>query len=148
MRRRRCRTRSSRRIARCAGSARTPRCARGSLAIVANEARNRRRAAGRRTAFELRLAEERRPGGAAPSPEAALLEHEQRARLLAAIDRLGHEHRQVVTCRHLLGLSEAETAAALGWRRGTVKSRLSRALDRLAADLGAKAPAHERSLAR
>lgn len=37
--------------------------------------------------------------------------------------------------RYLLGLSEAETAEALGVRRGTVKSRLSRALDRLKAEL-------------
>ena len=34
-------------------------------------------------------------------------------------------------CRHLLGLGEEETAAALGLRRGTVKSRTSRALERL-----------------
>ena len=34
-------------------------------------------------------------------------------------------------CRYLLDLSEEETAAALGVRRGTVKSRLSRALGRL-----------------
>jgi RNA polymerase sigma factor (sigma-70 family) len=111
------------------------------LAIVANEARNRRRSAGRRARFELRLAEEHRSGGAAPSPEAALLARERSARLLAAIDELGEEHRQVVTCRYLIGLSEAETAAALGWRKGTVKSRLSRALDRLGAELGADAPA-------
>jgi RNA polymerase sigma factor (sigma-70 family) len=101
------------------------------LAIVANEARNRRRSAARRARFELNLAEERPSRDAAPSPEAALLAREQRARLLAAIDTLGEEQRQVVACRHLLGLSERETAAALGWRPGTVKSRLSRALARL-----------------
>ena len=33
--------------------------------------------------------------------------------------------------RYFLQLSEAETAAALGCARGTVKSRLSRALARL-----------------
>jgi RNA polymerase sigma-70 factor (ECF subfamily) len=36
-----------------------------------------------------------------------------------------------VTCRYLLDLDEAETAAVLGWPRGTVKSRLHRALKRL-----------------
>jgi RNA polymerase sigma-70 factor (ECF subfamily) len=43
----------------------------------------------------------------------------------------------VIGCRYLLELSEAETAEALGWRVGTVKSRLSRALPRLRAEIGA-----------
>ncbi len=105
------------------------------LAIVANESRNRRRSAARRARFELHLAGERPSADAAPSPEAALLDREQRARLLAAIETLSEEHRQVVACRHLLGLSEHETAAALGCRPGTVKSRLSRALARLEEEL-------------
>jgi RNA polymerase sigma-70 factor (ECF subfamily) len=41
------------------------------------------------------------------------------------------ELREVVTCRYLLDLSETETATALHIPRGTVKSRLSRALARL-----------------
>jgi RNA polymerase sigma factor (sigma-70 family) len=105
------------------------------LAIVANEARNRRRAAGRRARLELHLAEERPSGGAAPSPEVALLAREERAELLAAVDRLGEEQRAAVACRYFLGLSEAETAAVLGCRPGTVKSRLSRALARLEEEL-------------
>ena len=106
------------------------------LRIVANEARNRRRAAGRREALALRAAAEDRPGDAVPSPEAALLEGESRARLLAAIERLSDDHRDAVACRYLLELSEDETAAALGIRRGTVKSRLARALERLREELG------------
>ena len=43
------------------------------LRIVGNEARNRRRSAGRRAAMELRVAEDLRLGGAAPSPEGALM---------------------------------------------------------------------------
>src|SRR2546430_16021890 len=43
------------------------------LRIVANEARNRARSAGRRHQLELRLFEGFRPGDAAPSPEAAAL---------------------------------------------------------------------------
>ena len=105
------------------------------LAIVANEARNRRRATGRRARLSLQLAEERPSGGAAPSPEVALLAREERAELLAAVDRLGAEQRAVVACRYFLGLSEAETAAVLGCRPGTVKSRLSRALARLEEEL-------------
>ena len=110
------------------------------LAIVANEARNRRSAAGRREDLVLRVAEERRPGDAVPSPEAALLDSERRDELLAALARLSDADRRAIACRHLLGLSERETAAAFGVRRGTVKSRLSRALARLRAELGEVEP--------
>jgi RNA polymerase sigma-70 factor, ECF subfamily len=107
------------------------------LSIVANEARNRRRSAGRRQALVLRAAAaDAAPGDAAPSPEAALVSAERRQELLAALGRLGDDHRDVLTCRYLLELSEDETAAALGVRRGTVKSRLARALERLRAELG------------
>jgi RNA polymerase sigma-70 factor, ECF subfamily len=101
------------------------------LAIVANEARNRVRAAGRRERLTLRVAEERRPGDAVPSPEAALLDYERRDELLAAVAELPQPDREAIACRYLLDLSEAETAAALDIARGTVKSRLSRALGRL-----------------
>jgi RNA polymerase sigma factor (sigma-70 family) len=101
------------------------------LTIVANEARNRVRSAGRRERLALRVAEERRPGGAVPSPEAALLDFERREELLAAIAELPDADREAIACRYFLDLSEAETAAALGCPRGTVKSRLSRALGRL-----------------
>ena len=103
------------------------------LRIVANEARNRRRAVGRRAALELRGGEERLRADAAPSPEASLLAASERAALLAAIEALPERDRLVIACRHLLELSEAETAAALGCRPGTVQSRLSRALERLRA---------------
>jgi RNA polymerase sigma-70 factor (ECF subfamily) len=106
------------------------------LKIVANEARNRRRAAGRREALALRAATQDRPGDAVPSPEAALLAGEERTSLLAAVNALSEEHRLAIACRYFLGLSEEETAAALGVRRGTVKSRLSRALERLRESLG------------
>src|SRR5829696_8558705 len=106
------------------------------LAIVANEARNRRRSAGRRAALALRAAGEGRSSGeAAPSPEAALLAGERRAALLGALARLRDDDRAVIGCRYLLELSEAETAAALGVRPGTVKSRLARSLERLRAEL-------------
>ena len=106
------------------------------LRIVANEARNRRRSAARRERLSLRAAAEARPGDAVPSPEAALLARESQEELLAAIDRLSDEHRDAIACRYLLDLSEDETAAALRVRRGTVKSRVSRALDRLREELG------------
>src|SRR5512133_2700084 len=101
------------------------------LRIVANEARNRRRSAVRRERLALRAATEDRPGDAVPSPEAAVLAREPQERLLAAVERLPEEYRDAVACRYFLELSEEETAAALGIRKGTVKSRLSRALARL-----------------
>ena len=109
------------------------------LQIVANEARNRRRSAGRRTALVMRTAADAPSGEAAPSPEAATLTNEQRDGLLAAVNQLREEDRLVIACRYFLELSEEETAATLGWRRGTVKSRLSRALGRLRAQVGEKA---------
>jgi RNA polymerase sigma-70 factor, ECF subfamily len=100
------------------------------LKIVVNEARNRR-ASERRHALVLHLDDELSPGGAAPSSEAAAIAAEERRSLLRAIASLREEERLVVVCRHLLGLSEQETATALGLRVGTAKSRLSRALARL-----------------
>jgi len=105
------------------------------LRIVANEARNRRRSAMRRTGLVLRAAEDRPSGDAAPSPESAVLAGESRAGLLAAINGLRDEDREVIGARYFLDLSEAEAAEALGIPRGTVKSRLSRALGRLRAQL-------------
>ncbi len=103
------------------------------LTIVANQARDRRRSEGRREGLWLRAAgEERRSeGGAASSPDAALLAGTARADLLEALGGLREEDRLVLGCRFLLDLGEAETAAALGVRPGTVKSRTSRALGRL-----------------
>ena len=109
------------------------------LRIVANEARNRRRSAGRRAGLALR-AGAAASGDAAPSPEAAALSHARREELLAALGALDERDRGVLVHRFLLDLGEEETAAALGIRRGTVKSRTSRALARMRAALGEEAP--------
>ncbi len=101
------------------------------LRIVANEAHNRRRSAGRAYALQLRVATTEPSGDAAPSPEGAALGREQREALVAAVQRLDERDRDVLTCRYLLELSEEETATVLDVRRGTVKSRTARALDRL-----------------
>ena len=100
------------------------------LRIVANEARNRRRSAGRRTGLAQRATEVAGPAFE-PSPEHGYLAAEQREALFAAVNRLRDEDREVIGARFLLELSEAETAEALGIPRGTVKSRTSRALVRL-----------------
>lgn len=101
------------------------------LKIVTNEARNRVRSSARVAGMRLRLAHSSPSGDATPSPEGEVLAGETRAALAAAVDSLPAKQRLAVTYRYFLGLSEAETAAALGWPPGSVKSRLSRALTRL-----------------
>ena len=53
------------------------------------------------------------------------------------VARLREDDQLIIAARYFLGLSEAETAIALRLRRGTVKSRLSRALGRLQGELEA-----------
>jgi RNA polymerase sigma-70 factor (ECF subfamily) len=103
------------------------------LRIVANEARNRSRSSGRRQRLELRLADDFRPGDAAPSPEAVVVATDERRRLLRLVNTLSEDDRMVIASRYFLDLNGEETAAALGIPEGTVKSRLSRALARLKA---------------
>jgi len=110
------------------------------LRIVANEARNRRRSAGRASGLIVRVAQDRPSVDAAPSAEAALLASETRTSLLDAIGQLRDDDRRVIACRYFLDLSEAETGEVLDLPRGTVKSRLSRALARLRLALAATDP--------
>ena len=105
------------------------------LRIVGNEARNRVRARGRRERLARLAAAEAVSGGAAPPPEAEVLEAERREELFAAIGRLGAEERLAVIGRFFLGLTDQEAASALGVRRGAVKMRVFRALERLRAEL-------------
>ena len=105
------------------------------LRIVANEAKNRRRWLSRHAALEL-VEAEALPEEA--SPETAAEEWERRRILLGAVNGLRHEDREVIACRYFLDLSEGETAQVLGVARGTVKSRLSRALVRLRTALAAE----------
>jgi RNA polymerase sigma-70 factor (ECF subfamily) len=107
------------------------------LQIVANAARNRRRGASRQAALGLRLAGDPLSGGAAPSPEGSVLADERREALLAAIERLRPDDRLVIGLRWFVELDEASMAAALDVPRGTVKSRLSRAMNRLREEVGA-----------
>jgi RNA polymerase sigma factor (sigma-70 family) len=103
--------------------------------IAVNEARNRRRRAGRQAGLTLRLVDDPARAGSGPSAETEALVAEERARLAAALRTLREDDQLVIAARYLLGLSETEAALALGLRRGTVKSRLSRALERLRAQL-------------
>jgi len=54
--------------------------------------------------------------------------------VLSALRRLTREHREVLVLRFYADLSEKQAADVLGIAAGTVKSRTSRALDRIAAD--------------
>lgn len=76
---------------------------------------------------------ERLPDRAAPDPADAVTE---RASVLAALGKLTESQRAVVVLRHYADLSEREVADTLGIPVGTVKSRLSRGLERLAEGLG------------
>jgi RNA polymerase sigma-70 factor (ECF subfamily) len=102
---------------------------------VVNEATDRFRARGREHRwFGRRLGDGR--GQRAVEDQAA-----DRADLALALARLPVGQRAVVVLRYWADLSEAATADALSISPGTVKSRTSRALAALAADLGGVAPA-------
>ena len=101
------------------------------LRIVANEAINRRKAAGRRPTVGLSVVEDRASGDTALSPEASALARERREVVLDALRKMREEDRLVIAYRYFFDLSEIEMAEALGVARGTVKSRLSRAIARL-----------------
>ena len=101
------------------------------LRIVANETRNRRTAARRRADLLSRASEHLPVTVVGPSPEAAALATERRSILLSALGELREQDRLVIAYRFFFDLSEAEMAEALDCARGTVKSRLSRALERL-----------------
>jgi RNA polymerase sigma factor (sigma-70 family) len=105
--------------------------------IVANEARNRRVSAHRRTALAERAHRAQASGEAAPSPEAAAEAGEFRATLVDTLARLRDDDRLILSYRLFFDFSEADMAEVLKVPKGTVKSRLSRALTRLRAALPA-----------
>lgn len=108
------------------------------LKIVANEARNLRKATARRAGLAARAASIETSGDTALSPEVAAEAAERRRMLLDAMRQLRVEDNLVLAYRYFFDLSEAEMAEALGCARGTVKSRLSRALGRLRQTLAPK----------
>jgi len=111
------------------------------IRIVANQTRNTVRGRGRREALAVRALELR----AGPDPALDAVAAERQRALLAAVRSLRTAEREVVVCRWLLGLSEAETAAALGIPAGTAKSRASRALARLRTELTDLEVSHDRA---
>jgi RNA polymerase sigma factor (sigma-70 family) len=108
------------------------------VAIVVNEVRSRQRLWRRRDVIVQRAGARLGPQEPPRSEELAE-QSERRRRLVEALSRLPEKQRQVVTFRYLMELTEEETASALGWPKGSVKSRLSRALERLHADSAVRA---------
>jgi len=91
------------------------------LAIVANETRNLHRSRHRRDQVGLRAATiaTGAPTFAAPADE-EVVAAEDRELLIGAVRELNESDRRVVAYRYLLGMSEAETAAAMALPLGTV----------------------------
>jgi RNA polymerase sigma-70 factor (ECF subfamily) len=108
------------------------------LRIVANDAKNTVRGRRRRRAREDRyeLLHARRHAGD-PVGERVSFDDEVHG-LLGLLGGLDERDREVLACRFVAGLSEPETAAALGVPVGTVKSRTARALARARAMVGSE----------
>lgn len=66
-----------------------------------------------------------------PEPEAVVLAAEEQRVLEQALNELEPEYRQIITMRVIDDLSYTQIAQILGVKEGTVKSRLSRARERL-----------------
>ncbi|HET7009374.1 MAG TPA: RNA polymerase sigma factor [Anaerolineales bacterium] len=102
------------------------------MRITLNQARNRRRSAGRYlAAVERWFRLEGRTTGASNREHDSPVTRDEAAELRRAVARLQSQDQEVIYLRFFLGMGEAETAAALAVPSGTVKSRLSRALSRL-----------------
>lgn len=97
------------------------------FAIVANQCRDLRRSP-RRAILSLFGVPE--PKVADPSDDIA-----RDLDLERALARLSPNQRGLLFLRYQMDMSPAEISAVLGWRAGTVKSRLFRALRRLEADM-------------
>ncbi|GGN24123.1 RNA polymerase sigma factor [Actinoplanes campanulatus] len=110
------------------------------LAIVANETRNLIRSRRRREGLWLRAAVREDPLPLEPDPAESAMAGERRRVLHEQLRALDRRDREVLVCRYLLDLSEAETAVTLGLPKGTVKSRTSRALARLRVRLPMEVP--------
>lgn len=72
------------------------------------------------------------------TPEHASARHDDAARVLEALRALPHQQQAVLVLRYWLDLPEAEIAATLGIRPGTVKTHAKRGLATLAATLGGR----------
>ena len=92
---------------------------------------NRSRSRLRRLRTVRRFLAQARPPADEPPADSAVLLAERHRELLDHIDRLPTRQREVIVLRYYAGMSEAETAAALGVSVGTVKSSGHRAITAL-----------------
>lgn len=69
-------------------------------------------------------------------PSDIAVQSERQRRILAAMDRLSEDHREILMLRYYSDLSYAEISDTLGIKLGTVMSRLSRAKGTLVEYLG------------
>jgi len=103
------------------------------LRVVANHAKNhvrsrirRIRREDRHAGLQLRVEE---------GTDQAAVRHMENFAVAVALGKLQPDDREVLGCRYVAELSEAETAEVLDVAIGTVKSRTSRALDKLQREL-------------
>lgn len=98
------------------------------LSIAANLSRNRRRSAGRYISALMRAF---RDEPKTISVDEKAVQNTESAELWRAVKNLDEPDQQIIYLRYFLDLPVAETAEVLQIAEGTVKSRLSRALEKL-----------------
>jgi RNA polymerase sigma-70 factor (ECF subfamily) len=98
------------------------------IRIVVNEV-NRQQRKKRLPAFPVEEIPE--TGGDPDETESIAVSHERHRNLKQALELLPEIQREMIVLRYFSELTVPEIAAVTGIREGTVKSRLSRALDRL-----------------
>jgi len=99
------------------------------LSIASNLASNRRRSAGRYVSALMRAF--RSEPASSSGPEESSTRQMEAADLWKAVQQLSMPDQQIIYLRYFLELSVSESSQVLDLAEGTVKSRLSRALERL-----------------
>ena len=99
------------------------------LSIASHLASNRRRSAGRYLTALMRAF--RHEPASSTSTEERSAQHMEASELWKAVQNLSLSDQQIIYLRYFLDLPVTETAEVLQVAEGTIKSRLSRALERL-----------------
>jgi RNA polymerase sigma-70 factor (ECF subfamily) len=99
------------------------------LTIAANEARQQVRRRRRHVVVDLSIVDDATDGRGDPGDSIHLIDLER------ALHRLKPDDRALIALRYIAGLDSTEIAAHLGGSPSGIRSRLSRAIDRLRMDL-------------